>query len=578
MPKNIQERSEAFNADRTRIDDCECPQCRSALKLSTLPDPQQIIRGGIVCTGCGAGYDLIWGAPFLGAFESDDILGLFEIAANARSDSHYPNASTIRRIDALLAAYHSALDRIAFIENNPDEFVRAPWFRNRYCEWLHFTELAAGLSFEGLNVLDVGAGTGFDSFRLAAAGARVTALEYNPMLVRRGMGVVPAARWIGGFAHVLPFASGTFDAVCCNAALHHMRDVSGALTEMLRVLKPGGWLITTGDPYRSRDSSIATEFAVFNWHPAVLLGINESVPSFTSFETVLSRYRTKLETQLLTTDLHHARLPRTTRRNIIAFLRRRRPIITNTAAKHADIADLHFWDFDVHRRMLGDASGSIGIRCRLMEPMDISPRQQKDIVITASDFAETLSDYHTAIQRLAALLPSHQIDRPFPGTEQTKFELLNGWQAPDGSEARTAYKCARWFLRRPTQANALLFDQRQVAARRRTSANMNVLINGRDVTHATLKEMSWSLITVPLHGVGTQQIFVCEMQHSPSLRLLLPLSSKSCSRYAVAVMSDRIGVDATFPGILLQRRLVLLDAAVPGTIVLLCARQLHEVI
>ena len=81
--------------------------------------------------------------------------------------------------------------------------------------------------------------------------------------------MLPEVRWIGGLAHILPFASGTFDAVCCNAALHHMRDVSAALEEMLRVLKPGGWLITTGDLYRSRRSTMAVELEVFNRHPDV---------------------------------------------------------------------------------------------------------------------------------------------------------------------------------------------------------------------------------------------------------------------------------------------------------------------
>ena len=104
-------------------------------------------------------------------------------------------------------------------------------------EWLHFTELTEDLSFAGLHVLDVGARTGFDTHRLVVAGAKVTALSTESNACRRGIGVLPEVHWIGGLAHILPFASGTFDAVCCNAALHHMRDVSAALEEMLRVLR-----------------------------------------------------------------------------------------------------------------------------------------------------------------------------------------------------------------------------------------------------------------------------------------------------------------------------------------------------
>ena len=75
-----------------------------------------------------------------------------------------------------LRAYHDAPDPRAFAQTEPDEFVRAAWFTNRYNEWLYFTELTKDLSFTGLHVLDVGAGTGFDTHRLIVAGAKVTAL------------------------------------------------------------------------------------------------------------------------------------------------------------------------------------------------------------------------------------------------------------------------------------------------------------------------------------------------------------------------------------------------------------------
>ncbi len=490
--------------DVQSLADCECPHCRGALKLQRAPDPQEIVQDGIVCTDCGVGYDIIWGAPFLGVFESEDILGLIEIAANARD---VPNADVLgmRRLEALLSAYHAAADRNSFKKSEPDDLVRAPWFANRYIEWLQFTELTTGISFDGLSVLDVGSGLGFDCFRLLAAGARVTALEYNPMLVRNGRNALPDARWIGGFAHILPFAAGTFDAVCCNAALHHMRDVSQALEEMLRVLKPRGWLITTGDPYRSRNYDIATEFEVFNRHPSVLQGINESLPSFTTFESVLSRYHNKLQIALITTDLYNLRFP--LKRTFWEFLRGRPP-----AFKLIDIPELHVWNFDSHRLMLGDASGGIGIRCRLKASLHIAPRQQNNIVITAGDFAATLSDYSAAIQRLSALLPSHQIDRPFPGTEQTKFELLNGWQAPDGSEARTGYKRARWFLKRPIKAETICFDQRQVEPLLGTPAHIDVLINGHLATQVALTAAEWFPVKVPLKEVTPGEVFVCELQ------------------------------------------------------------------
>ena len=139
------------------------------------------------------------------------------------------------------------------------------------------------------------------------AGGRVTAFEYNPVLIRRGTSVVPEARWIGGFAHVLPFESETFDFVCCNAALHHMRDVPGAMHEMLRVLRPGGGLLTTGDPFRADSSGDEFEFEVFDRHPDVLLGVNESIPTFGELMEVLVSNEDRLNVRLLTSSLHGAR-------------------------------------------------------------------------------------------------------------------------------------------------------------------------------------------------------------------------------------------------------------------------------
>ena len=119
-----------------------------------------IRRGAIRCPSCAARYDCIWGTPFLGGFDARDITGLFEIAANARADNGYPDSATIRRLERLMVSYHAARDRAAFVRDDPDEFVRAPWFLNRYNEWLHFTAITAGISFAGRRVLDVGAGTG----------------------------------------------------------------------------------------------------------------------------------------------------------------------------------------------------------------------------------------------------------------------------------------------------------------------------------------------------------------------------------------------------------------------------------
>ncbi len=46
-------------------------------------------------------------------------------------------------------------------------------------------------------------------------------------------------------AYTLPFNSNMFDVAICNSSLHNMMEPQKALSEMKRVLKPGGMLIAT---------------------------------------------------------------------------------------------------------------------------------------------------------------------------------------------------------------------------------------------------------------------------------------------------------------------------------------------
>jgi ubiquinone/menaquinone biosynthesis C-methylase UbiE len=482
---------------------------------------REIQHGAIRCESCGIHYDIVWGAPFLGAFDDRDIVGLIEIAANARADNGYIDAATIRRLEHLLVKYHGSRDRTAFVRDEPDEMVRAPWFLNRYNEWLHFTTITAGISFAGRRVLDVGAGTGVDSYRIVAAGGNVTALEYNPMLVRRGLSAVPEVRWFGGLSHALPFIDGSFDIVCCNAALHHMRDVATSLEEMVRVLRPGGWLITTGDPYRARHLGEDHELAVFNRHPAVLLGINESIPSFIEFESALHKHRSKLNIRILTDGLHPAQSGGRRRRlrqisdaakAIKHFGTRILSRRTTRDSGDGEIANsLQWWDFDRDHQTLGNSSGSIALRCRARKGIAIPPHCHGEMVLSAGEYAESLTDYQRAIQKLAPHVPADYVNCPFPGEAQSKFALLNGWLAPDGGRARSAYRRARWFLRRPVQMDNLSFSVRYPTVSLAEPVSINVFVNGVNCLTVQLTS-DWHDVALPVSQISPDEIFVVEIQ------------------------------------------------------------------
>jgi ubiquinone/menaquinone biosynthesis C-methylase UbiE len=112
-----------------------------------------------------------------------------------------------------------------------------------------------------LDLLDLGAGTGWMSYRLALRGHRPVAVD---ILTddRDGLGAAqhyfaklasPFPRMNSEFDQ-LPFASDRFDAVLYNASLHYSSDYVRTLGEALRCLRPSGRVIVLDSPvYEQRE-------------------------------------------------------------------------------------------------------------------------------------------------------------------------------------------------------------------------------------------------------------------------------------------------------------------------------------
>jgi len=101
--------------------------------------------------------------------------------------------------------------------------------------------------------LDVCCGTGDLSLiiarRLASTG-KVVGLDFSPNMLavaqRRAAGAknVPAQlQWIRGDAQQLPFADATFDGAMISFGLRNLTDLQRGISEMARVVKPGGHVI-----------------------------------------------------------------------------------------------------------------------------------------------------------------------------------------------------------------------------------------------------------------------------------------------------------------------------------------------
>ena len=97
----------------------------------------------------------------------------------------------------------------------------------------------------GARVLDVATGTGDLALAAAAAGARVTGVDFAPSMLRRARAKAAASgRALAvqvARAEALPFAGAAFDGVVSAFAMRNVRPfLDDVLGEMARVLRPGG--------------------------------------------------------------------------------------------------------------------------------------------------------------------------------------------------------------------------------------------------------------------------------------------------------------------------------------------------
>src|SRR5262245_56459220 len=96
----------------------------------------------------------------------------------------------------------------------------------------------------GDRVLDVACGPGNFTRRFAkeADQGLVVGLDASATMLARAVDerVPPEVAYMRGDAENLPFQDGTFDAVCCFAALYLIEEPMRAIDELVRVLAPGG--------------------------------------------------------------------------------------------------------------------------------------------------------------------------------------------------------------------------------------------------------------------------------------------------------------------------------------------------
>jgi len=160
----------------------------------------------------------------------------------------------VARREAAIAGHSGAADRRALKLNSPlvvqweyaseERQAKRDATYRALIDGVHAEDVAfeAVAEVRPRRVLDAGCGTGEFAERVQReTGADVRAVDLSPRMVAltaaRGVPAHPAD------LQSLPLDDGTFDVVVANWVLHHVEDLERGLSELARVLRPGGRLV-----------------------------------------------------------------------------------------------------------------------------------------------------------------------------------------------------------------------------------------------------------------------------------------------------------------------------------------------
>jgi ubiquinone/menaquinone biosynthesis C-methylase UbiE len=89
-------------------------------------------------------------------------------------------------------------------------------------------------------ILDLGCARGRFVKALSALGAKVVGVDRSWQLLRTAPQNAAGGAFVLSTATQLPFLDSTFDGILCIEVIEHIPDLEAALSEIARVLKPGG--------------------------------------------------------------------------------------------------------------------------------------------------------------------------------------------------------------------------------------------------------------------------------------------------------------------------------------------------
>ena len=227
-----------------------CPQCGDPLGvLSQQEFPQEFLHS------CGTCY-----------FQMLNDRGIWRALPPQRAayfERFMREYQTVREAEGRgsdSSAYYLALPYRDLSGRNSQQWaIRAQTYR--YLERTLFPQIESRVARD-LKVLDLGAGNGWMSYRLAARGHSPVAVD---LLISERDGLAAATHFRESLTRLfplfqaeldrLPFADNQFDLAIFNASFHYSEDYVETLGEAIRCLRPGGTVILADTAWYNRERS-----------------------------------------------------------------------------------------------------------------------------------------------------------------------------------------------------------------------------------------------------------------------------------------------------------------------------------
>ncbi|NJK94211.1 MAG: class I SAM-dependent methyltransferase [Bacteroidales bacterium] len=112
--------------------------------------------------------------------------------------------------------------------------------------WKRRVEMLTAHINPAMHVLELGCGTGYFTREIVSTKASIVAIDISPDLLNIARKEIPTDRveFREENAYEMSFPDSTFDTVVGSSVLHHL-DIQRAISEIFRVLKPGGIMVFT---------------------------------------------------------------------------------------------------------------------------------------------------------------------------------------------------------------------------------------------------------------------------------------------------------------------------------------------